>query len=125
MARRFEDIVHASLAELLVEPGERLAEDVRPDLLLVVVDEGVADLVEQTEGDDLAGVGARRSAGGTFVQTRGQAPCGSELVDEHLAIGTEVAFVEVVPLTRRSPDPQFPHPEQDVTLQRRPPRSDG
>ena len=68
------------------------------DLLLVVVDERVADLVEEAEGHDLAGVGARGSAGGPLVQPRGEPAGGGDLIDEELAVQAEMTAVEVVSL---------------------------
>ncbi len=93
-----EDVVDAPPPELRVELGQGVAEDVRRDLLLVVVDERVADLVEEPQGDDLAGVGARGSAGCPLVQPRGKPAGGGDLIDEELAVRAEMTAVEVVSL---------------------------
>jgi len=83
----------------LVQALEGRGEGARPDLALVAVDEGMGDLVEEAEGDDLPGVG-RRCAAAALVQPAGEAASRGDLVDEQLALVTEVAMVEVVPSPR-------------------------
>jgi hypothetical protein len=58
----------------------------------------VADLMEEAQGHDLAGMRARGSARGAFVQPRGKPARGGNLIDEKLSVRTEMAIVEVVSL---------------------------
>ena len=91
-----QHLVHAAATQLVVELIKRVAEDVRADLFLEVVDQGMADLVEQAKGHDLAGVGARSAARRPFVQPVSQPASRGDLVDEELTVGPEVGSVEVV-----------------------------
>jgi len=94
-----EDVVDRLVTDPLVQALEGRGEGARPDLALVAVDEGMGDLVEEAEGDDLPGVGRRRAAA-ALVQPAGEAASRGDLVDEQLALVTEVAMVEVVPSPR-------------------------
>ena len=94
-----EDVVDRLVTDPLVQPLEGRGESARPDVALVAIDEGVSDLVEEAEGDDLSGVG-RRCAAAALVQPAGEPASRGDLVDEQLALVTEVAMVEVVPSPR-------------------------
>jgi hypothetical protein len=91
-----EDVVDGEAADPLVERVEGRGKGAGPDVALVAIDEGMGDLMEQAEGDDLAGVG-RRFAATPLVQPTGQPPGRSNVVDVQLALLTEVAMIEVIP----------------------------
>jgi len=94
-----EDVVDRLVTDPLVQALEGRGEGARPDVALVAIAEGVSDLVEEAEGDDLSGVGRRRAAA-ALVQPAGEPASRGDLVDEQLALVTEVAMVEVVPSPR-------------------------
>jgi hypothetical protein len=94
-----EDVVDRLVTDPLIQALEGGREGPRPDVALVAIDEGMGDLVEKAEGDDLPGVGGRCAAA-ALVQPAGEAASRGDLVDEQLALVTEVAMVEVVPSPR-------------------------
>ena len=98
-----QDIVDRFRADHLVELEERVVEEGRLHVPLVAVDEGVADLVQQPESDDLAGVRGGRSAGCPLVQPGCEAAGGRRALDEELALRPEVR-VELVRLPGGPPD---------------------
>ena len=103
-----EDVVDGLAADPAVERGQGRGESAGPDVALVAVDKRVSDLMEQPESDDLAGVG-RRCTAASLVKPGGQPARRRVLVDEELAVVTEVPPIEVVLASRRTPDAQLSH----------------
>jgi hypothetical protein len=103
-----QDPIDGALAERRVDAGEGLRDGTRPDLRFVPVDQDVGDLVEQAQGDDLAGARRRRVAG--LVQQGRQTPDRAQVADPEAAVVGDLGRADPQRATRRPPDPPGLHP---------------
>ena len=90
--------------EAVLEVGQGGPDRAGPAFRLVAGDEQVADLVEQAERPDLAGLDRRRARFAQDVHPRGETADPGRVGDDQVAARPDQRLVDRVPLARLAPD---------------------